>query len=272
MSSVRYPILLVHGMGFHDHQILNYWGRIPKKLTKQGAKIFYGYQDSHASMESNARVLYERVLQIVEETGSEKVHVIAHSKGGLDSRFMISRLDRGVHVASLTTLSTPHHGSHTVDLLLRMPDLLVRITAWLCDVWYRILGDKEPDSYRVFHDLGTKQMEEINLQMPDIEGVYYQSYAFVMKHPWSDLLMTIPWMLVHAIEGPNDGLVTPTSASWGIFRGVYTGSGSQGISHCDVVDRRRRRFSKKQAQTAYEISDMTAFYLRLVEELKEHEV
>ena len=27
---LKYPILLVHGMGFRDDNIINYWGRIPK--------------------------------------------------------------------------------------------------------------------------------------------------------------------------------------------------------------------------------------------------
>jgi triacylglycerol lipase len=41
-------------------------------------------------------------------------YLIAHSMGGLDSRFMLSpaNLDHlAAHVASLTTISTPHHGS-----------------------------------------------------------------------------------------------------------------------------------------------------------------
>ncbi len=268
MSSVQYPILLVHGMGFHDHKLFNYWGRIPKRLEQQGAKIFYGCQDSHASMEDNAHFLYERVTKIIQETGAKKVNIIAHSKGGLDSRFMISYLDKGTYVASLTTLSTPHRGSHTVDVLLRMPDVLVRVIAYICDWWYGILGDQKPDSYRVFHELETGHMEELNHQMSDVKGVYYQSYAFVMKHVWSDLLMMIPWMVVRAIEGVSDGLVTPDSAAWGEFRGIYTGSGQKGISHCDVVDRRRRRFSKREPQKG-QVSDMADFYTTLVQELKE---
>ncbi len=36
----RYPLLLVHGLGFHDHARLNYWGRIPEKLREHGAEVF----------------------------------------------------------------------------------------------------------------------------------------------------------------------------------------------------------------------------------------
>ncbi len=138
MGGLKYPILLVHGMGFHDHRIFNYWGRIPRKLEAQGNRIFYGKQDSHGSAESNGRFLYGRLQEILEETGAEKVNIIAHSKGGLDCRWMISHLDQGAHVASLTTVATPHHGSHTVDVLLRFPDPAVRAAAFICDCWYRL--------------------------------------------------------------------------------------------------------------------------------------
>ena len=69
MGGLKYPILLVHGMGFHDHRIFNYWGRIPRKLEAQGNRIFYGKQDSHGSAESNGRFLYGRLQEILEETG-----------------------------------------------------------------------------------------------------------------------------------------------------------------------------------------------------------
>lgn len=268
MCDTKYPILLVHGMGFHDHRLLNYWGRIPKRLERNGARVFYGNQDSHASIESNGRFLYHRLQEILDETGAEKVNIIAHSKGGLDSRWMISHLDKGLHVASLTTIATPHHGSHTVDQLLRFPVIMVKIVSLFCDLWYRLMGDRNPDSYEVFHSLTTEWMAGFNGETPDVEGVRYQSYAFVMKHLWSDLWMWFPCLIVRLIEGANDGLVTPKAAAWGEFRGIYTGCGSQGISHCDEVDRRRRRLTKKQSQQADQVSDMAEFYCNLVGELR----
>ena len=147
---LKYPCLLVHGMGFRDNKVVNYWGRIPRVLEKCGCRIYYGNQDSNASIEDNGGHLKNRIEQIVKETGCEKINVIAHSKGGLDMRYAISSLGAGRYVASLTTISTPHHGSKTVDLLLKMPDILVRIAAKCTDIWVRILGDKTPDTYRIF--------------------------------------------------------------------------------------------------------------------------
>lgn len=44
VCKTKYPILLVHGVFFRDSRYLNYWGRIPKELIKNGAEIYYGAQ------------------------------------------------------------------------------------------------------------------------------------------------------------------------------------------------------------------------------------
>lgn len=53
------------------------------------------------------------------EFGARHVHIIAHSKGGLDTRDFLARTIPGnFGVLSLTTLSTPHHGSVGADYVL----------------------------------------------------------------------------------------------------------------------------------------------------------
>lgn len=134
--NTRYPIVLIHGLGFRDRKHLNYWGRIPSTLQSCGAAIYYGNQDSHGSVENNAAQIKQCIMEILEEIHCEKVNLIAHSKGGLDARYLISALGMEDCVASLTTISTPHHGSKSVDLLLSMPAFLVKICACFSDVWY----------------------------------------------------------------------------------------------------------------------------------------
>lgn len=46
ICSTKYPVLLVHGVFFRDFKHLNYWGRIPKELEKNGAVIYYGNHNS----------------------------------------------------------------------------------------------------------------------------------------------------------------------------------------------------------------------------------
>ncbi|NLK88018.1 MAG: triacylglycerol lipase, partial [Clostridiaceae bacterium] len=84
ICKTRYPLLLVHGVFFRDSRFFNYWGRIPSELKKNGAVIFYGQQQSAASVKACGEELAERIKSIVDDTGCEKVNIIAHSKGGLD--------------------------------------------------------------------------------------------------------------------------------------------------------------------------------------------
>lgn len=262
---LRYPVLLVHGMGFRDDKRINYWGRIPKELEKIGCRIFYGNQESTADVETNGKLIRKRIEEVLLETGAEKVNIIAHSKGGLDCRYAISTLKVGGKVASLTTVSTPHHGSKTVDQLMKFPDGLVKFVGFCADCWFRMLGDGSPHSYKVFHSFTTKEAEAFNIKNPDDEQVYYQSYAFVMSNPFSDFLMWIPSLVVGWIEGENDGLLTPESVKWANFKGIYRGEGRRGISHCDEIDLRRRRLAKKRGDG---VSDIVDVYKEIIAELQ----
>ena len=268
LSNLKYPILLVHGMGFRDYKLVGYWGRIPKILEQMGCKVFLGNQDSNADIETNAKHLAQRIDQIIAETGAEKVNIIAHSKGGLDSRYAISVLGAGARVASLTTISTPHNGSKTVDVLLKFPKTLVKIGCFFTDCWFRILGDKKPATYRAINAFRTTEAAQFNQRVPDYEKTYYQSYAFVMKKPSSDLFMWLTNLVVGKIEGENDGLLPPASVKWGEFKGVFTSVNNRGISHCDEIDMRRRAFAKKGDSGVLDIIDV---YKSIVADLQKRD-
>lgn len=92
----KYPLLFVHGVFFRDFKYLNYWGRIPDELKKNGAVIYYGNHQSAASVVDSGKELSERIRHIIEKTGCEKINIIAHSKGGLDCRYAISKLGMAI--------------------------------------------------------------------------------------------------------------------------------------------------------------------------------
>lgn len=126
----KYPLLMVHGVFFRDSRFLNYWGRIPGELIKNGATVYYGEHGSAASVADSARELTRRIESIVKETGCQKVNIIAHSKGGLDCRYAASLLGADQYIASLTTVNTPHSGCEFADYLLsRVPDKTVNAIA-----------------------------------------------------------------------------------------------------------------------------------------------
>ena len=117
ICSTKYPLLLVHGVFFRDFEHLNYWGRIPKELEENGASVYYGNHNSASPVAESAEQLKKRLFEIVGETGCGKVNIIAHSKGGLDARYLLSDPEAARHVASLTTINTPHRGCRFADYL-----------------------------------------------------------------------------------------------------------------------------------------------------------
>ena len=262
----RYPILLIHGAGFRDLKWPVYWGRIPGILTGRGASLFYGKQDCWASVETNAAALTERIDEVLAETGAEKVNLIAHSKGGLEARMAASSLGCGSKIASITTVATPHHGSRTLDRLMKLPQGVFSLAALAVNNWIRLVGDKKPDFLKVCQGFTTGHMEEFNRENPDVPGVFYQSYACVMSHPFSDINLSTANFILNRLEGPNDGLVSVASASWGENVHVLRSAVFRGISHLDAIDLRRSPFTRKGGQG---VTDICEVYVGIVKGLKE---
>jgi triacylglycerol lipase len=239
--TTRYPILLVHGAGFRDDtKVFNYWGCIPAELEKRGARVFYSSHDAWGSIEECAGQIRDGLLRLEKEEGVAKVNVLAHSKGGLDARYLVAGLGMEDHVASITTVSTPHHGSKTIDLLLRLPPLLFRLVCPLVSKFFVLLGDRKADFETAVRSFSTSYMAAFNERQADSPKVLYQSYAGRMRSPWSDLLFFWQNLIIRLIEGENDGLVTVESARHGEWRGIVGEGHRVGISHSDEVDLWRR--------------------------------
>ncbi len=263
---LKYPLLLVHGMGYRDDKAFSYWGRIPKALEEMGCKVYFGNQDGNGDVESNGKMIAQRIRSIIKETGAEKLNIIAHSKGGLDSRYAVSVLGCGELVASLTTLATPHNGSKTLDKLLKLPKWILKTGCFFADCFYKLLGDQNPQTYTVIHSFTTENSNQFNEAVKDYEGTYCQSYAFVMEKASDDILLWLPYLVVDKIEGENDGLLTPDAVKWGNYRGCIKGIDSRGISHLDEIDLRRSAFQKEKGEGLTDILDL---YRKIVTDLAE---
>lgn len=263
----KYPILLVHGMGFRDGRIC-YWGRIPAVLGKHGAEVYFGGQEANATVERNAALLAERLSAVLEKTGAEKVNIIAHSKGGIEARYLISALGAGGRVASLTTVCTPHNGSRTMDKLMKLRPLM-RLIGTVTDVFMRIGGDKKPDTYRCFEQLTKDYMRRFNAENPDDSRVFYRSCGFLMRHWFSDVILTVPYIGVKLLNGKSDGFLTPDEVTHGSNRGIFTGKNVVGVSHCGATDLWRFGYRIKRTGSDEGFRDITELYVKLVSELKE---
>lgn len=262
VCKTKYPILLVHGIFFRDYEKINYWGRIPEELIKNGATIYYGNHSSSLAVKDSAKELADRIKTIVKETGCKKVNIIAHSKGGLDSRYAISNLGMDKYVASLSMINTPNHGCIFADYLLnKAPDKLKKRVSSAYNFTLKKLGDKSPDFIAGVTDLTSPVTEKLNKEMKHSDKVYYRAYGSILKKFTSGRFpLNLTNKYVGLYDGKNDGLVGIDSFPYNGECTIIESNDNRGISHGDVVDLNRENFKG---------FDVREFYVSLVNELKE---
>ena len=254
--TTKYPIILVHGIVLKDVLFIRSFGKIDKKLKGQGYTVYKSRVDGFRTIENNALALKGEILKIFETEKCDKVNIIAHSKGGLDSKYMIQNLGMEDGVASLTTLCTPHKGSPLASNILRAPKWILKIIAFFINFWYRIFGDKHPDSLAVCKQLAqSNDIEKETFLFSD--KVYCQSYSSKMEKAKDDFVMGIPLMFSHYYEKgvDSDGAVSKESAVFGEYKGDAF---DQSVSHTEITDFLTK---KKKKEKIY------AFYYQLCEDL-----
>lgn len=253
ICETKYPILLVHGVFFRDSRLLNYWGRIPAELEKNGAVIYYGEQQSALSVAESSKELAKKIEEIVSTTGCGKVNIIAHSKGGLDSRYAISKLGCDKYVASLTTINTPHRGCIFAEYLLKTaPEKFKSMIEHTYNKAFYMLGDKSPDFMAAVKCLTNSYCEEFNKEVADSEDVMYQSFGSKALNSRSGKFpLNVSYPIVKKYDGDNDGLVALTSAEWGErFTPIYP-KGKRGITHADMIDLNRENIAGFDVREMY---------------------
>ena len=261
VCKTKYPILLVHGVFFRDNKYFNYWGRIPEDLELNGARIYYGEHHSAASIADCGEELAEKIKKIINDTGCEKVNIIAHSKGGLDSRYAIEKCGMAPYIASLTTINTPHRGCIFADVLLEKisSDIKDKV-ANIYNKTFKKLGEENPDFIAAVSDLTASSCKKLNEQLPTPEGIFCQSVGSVLKNAKGGTFpLNFSYHLVNFFDGPNDGLVSTDSFEWGEKYTLVTPTGDRGISHGDMIDLNRENIDG---------FDVRGFYLDLVSDLK----
>ena len=255
----RYPIILVHGIILKQMRMLNAFGQIGEELKKDGHTVYIADIDGFGSIESNAEQLKRYVNDVLARENAEKVNIIAHSKGGLDTKYMITHLDMEDKIASLTTLCTPHNGSIIASKLWDLPKPIKRFIAFFIDGFYRIVcHDEHPDCLKACEQLrqADESMDTLNFSYK----VYCQSYSTVMDKAKDCFIMALPLKIHHHYENyTNDGMVSEDSAKFGNYRGRCL---DIPISHSQIVDFFAKKSQKEQIYT---------FYKRLAGELEEME-
>ncbi|KAJ5807568.1 hypothetical protein N7447_011024 [Penicillium robsamsonii] len=232
-AAPKYPVVLAHGLlGFDELRLagpylpgVQYWRGIKEALTARGIEVITASVPPSGSIEVRAEQL---ARNIETEARGKDVNIIAHSMGGLDSRYMISRIrPEKFKVLSLTTIASPHRGSSVADYVIEQigADRLPQI--------YYALNRLNVET-GAFSQLTRKYMTEtFNPNTPDMDDVRYFSYgAAVNPSIWSAFRLS--HRVLAEIEGPNDGLVSVSSSRWGGDSG-YKGT-LMGVSHLDLIN------------------------------------
>jgi len=217
-------------------------------------------QNAFDSHKNNAYRLKTRILQILEECQITKINIIAHSKGGIEARYMISELGMNKQVASLTTIATPHRGSPLANSVIGFIEKWRIKTAVLSVLWLyaRLLGDNKPHIYDAGVQLTPEYMNEFNKDVVDAEDVYYQSYGGCINATYPGFLTRKRYKLLYKYVGESDGVVPVESFKWANFRGIINSGDAIGVSHFEVMG-----LTQKSA------FDVNEFYCTIVQELKE---
>jgi triacylglycerol lipase len=236
----KYPIVLVHGIIVHDRpSLIKFWGKIPEILRENGAKVFLGNTDAWGDYESNAEILKTTIDNVLRETKSEKVNIIAHSKGGLDSRYLIWKYGYGGKVASLTTIATPYHGAELADRIYNKKIVHTWIGKKALTLFGKLYGDKNPDVFNLIYQLTTEYMRRFNNDVLMDDRVHCQNMYTTMRNSFDDLMFFSSHWYIKKTRGDNDGFVSEHSAKWGNNNIKIEG----GISHGEILGYKMRKIS-----------------------------
>ncbi|WP_394615412.1 esterase/lipase family protein [Lentzea sp. JNUCC 0626] len=124
MDAAGTPIVLVHGIG--DNR--SAFAVLSGALRRRGFGVVHAINYSvltalTGDVRRSAALLGAHIERICEQTGSDQVHVVGHSLGGLIARYYVQRLHGDSRVRTLVTLGTPHSGTLAAYL---MPTPLTR--------------------------------------------------------------------------------------------------------------------------------------------------
>ena len=222
----RYPVVLMHGFGALAN--LMQGGVLHAEamhLRGHGIWAYAPHVNPYDTIATRARAWGERIDRVLEETGADRVNLVAFSSAGLDGRYLIGTLGRAAEVASLVTVSTPHRGSPIVDYLHSRHERLKSWAVGFMDFMGRAAYEHEaPHTERALTELAPAHVcNEFNPAHPDHPDVYYASYAGRAGRG-TDLPiyppLLVPNQVLYEAAGVNDGLVPVESAKWGTFLGL----------------------------------------------------
>lgn len=247
-----YPIVLMHGMGGFDKLTgpvpLTYFNDVVADLAASGeTDVYVTVAPPYDTSEDRAQAILPQIQKILDDTGKDKVNLVGHSQGGMDARLIASPAGTafGAHIASVTTVATPHQGSLVADAVLGIlqgvpPSVIDEVTTAALSLLEKTAYDvqNDPQLRAQLTELSQEYMTTVfNPKYVDDPRVAYSSYggrtnletgqadcssAVYPDDPTRvDVAQPEVQPLAQFLQGTadvtNDGLVTVQSARWGTF-------------------------------------------------------
>jgi triacylglycerol lipase len=250
VKGAPYPFVLAHGFfGFEQFAGLDfetYFYNVKAHLAAQGEIVDTPAVDPFNSSDYRGQQLLAKIEAFLKTTGASKVNIIGHSQGGLDAR-VVANL-RPDLVASVVTISTPHHGSPVGDVAMKLladpnaQQVIDELAQLLGGALYDTVGNKTSltAALQLFSQPG---ITAFNQSHPDSPGIFYASIAgrsmlrlngndcdpdivTPLVSGWGSTLDPINGLLgVMGLicqgtdNAINDGLVRARDAKWGEYWG-----------------------------------------------------
>jgi len=259
--TTRRPVVMMHGFGIgasfrrggHLHEEAMY-------LRSRGVRAIAPNVSPYDTVRSRCQTWERRFRRILDETDSDRLCLIAHSMGGLDARYLISK--RGWHdtVDVLVTIATPHRGSSVATLILNQPEA---VRKWLTEMadWLgtHVLEDGSANIRQALRELTPAYVEStFNEEVPDHPDVAYWSYGCQAGEGTDipiDPIFRYFNSYLYEHEGLNDGIVSVRSARWGDYLGTID------------ADHARQVGMKSRLAASF---DANAFYASIAQRLADH--
>ncbi|MFA6033731.1 MAG: triacylglycerol lipase, partial [Myxococcota bacterium] len=238
LKTTRYPIVFAHGFsGFKNIGPIDYWYNVLGTFGPQGYDLHVAVVDAYNSVPKRGPQLAAVIDGVLASTWANKVNIVGHSQGGLDSRYVISALGYADRVGMLATLASPHHGTAIADLALSDPAWMTALKVLFGAIGIIIEGpDMEHALEASLDSMSTATMAGFNKMYPPDPRVSYKSWACrscgtfsgACKNPVDIYFLPI-YNAIYDRAGDNDGVVPTDSARWEGFQGVLESD------HIDVI-------------------------------------
>ncbi|WP_044337226.1 esterase/lipase family protein [Rossellomorea aquimaris] len=193
----KHPILFVHGLNSSSNTWWN-GNNMYDTAYQNGYETAFIDLYPTKNMWDNGALLSQKIRDIYNYYG-EKVVVVAHSKGGIDTQSALVHYGAYPYVARVITLSTPHYGSQLADLAYSS------WAGWLTG----ILGSKNDATY----SLQTGYMSYFRSETdhhPNVNRIPVYTFGGTK---WGSFGSSLYWGgLYLSAYGSNDGAVTVNSS------------------------------------------------------------